>query len=96
MADEEATQRVFAAVREVINQWDPVGLHPGAFAPEDEYDPEVRDIAMFVTDAPRDVATLATRVFEVFTTWFGEDMAYCFPLEDCKVVAAKLIAALDR
>ncbi len=96
MSQEELIHPVFAAVREVINEWDPVGLHPGAFAPVDEYDPEVSDIVAFVGDASLSVATLGELVYEVFETWFGEDMTYCFPLEECENVALKLKQAVSK
>ncbi|MFI7106768.1 hypothetical protein ACIBK9_10710 [Nonomuraea sp. NPDC050227] len=39
--------QVAAAVRVLINQYDPEGLL-GMGAPEDEYDPEVRDLTALV------------------------------------------------
>ncbi|WDL96212.1 DUF1871 family protein [Alicyclobacillus sp. ALC3] len=96
MSQEELIHQSFAAVREVINEWDPVGLHPGAFAPVDEYDPEVSEIVAFVGDTSLSVGALGERVYKVFETWFGEDMTYCFPLEECENVAVKLKGAVSK
>jgi hypothetical protein len=56
----------FLRAREVINREDPVGLL-ALGAPEDEYDPEVRDLIS------RPTAVTRARVREVFLKWFGED-----------------------
>lgn len=55
----------FLAARAVVNREDPVGLlYVGA--PEDEYDPEVRDLVKGRT------AVTAEQVRGVFLRWFGE------------------------
>ena len=56
----------FLRAREVINREDPIGLL-ALGAPEDEYDPEVRDLMSRPTPVTR------ARVREVFLMWFGED-----------------------
>ena len=55
----------FLAARIVVNREDPVGLL-GMGAPEDEYDPEVRDLVKW-----REAVT-ADQVHAVFSRWFGE------------------------
>ena len=54
----------FLAARAVVNREDPVGLL-GVGAPEDEYDPEVRDLVKWRA------AVTAEQVRAVFLRWFG-------------------------
>jgi len=58
----------FLAARAVVNREDPVGLLSMG-APEDEYDPEVKDLVRW-----RKPVT-AERVGAVFLQWFGESGA---------------------
>lgn len=58
----------FLAARTAVNREDPIGLL-GMGAPEDEYDPEVRDLIK-----SRNVVT-AEQVSAVFLHWFGESGA---------------------
>jgi hypothetical protein len=55
----------FLAVRTVVNREDPIGLL-GMGAPEDEYDPEVRDLVKWRK------AVTAEQVGAIFMRWFGE------------------------
>jgi hypothetical protein len=55
----------FLAARIVVNREDPVGLL-GMDAPEDEYDPEVKDLVKWRG------AVTADQVRAVFLRWFGE------------------------
>ena len=55
----------FLTARTAVNREDPVGLL-GMGAPEDEYDPEVRDLVKW-----REAVT-ADQVRAVFLRWFGE------------------------
>ena len=55
----------FLTARTAVNREDPVGLL-GMGAPEDEYDPEVRDLVKWRK------AVKAEQVSAVFLRWFGE------------------------
>ena len=55
----------FLAARMVVNREDPVGLL-GLGAPEDEYDPEVRELVKWRK------AVTAEQVGTVLLRWFGE------------------------
>ena len=55
----------FLAARIVVNREDPVGLL-GMGAPEDEYDPEVKDLVKWHE------AVTADQVRAIFLRWFGE------------------------
>ena len=55
----------FLTARTAVNREDPVGLL-GMGAPEDEYDPEVRDLVKWRK------AVTAEQVSAVFLRWFGE------------------------
>jgi hypothetical protein len=71
MADPRTDRYVaaLAAVREVVNGLDPVGLIAGG-APEDEYGPEVADLVRLVMrPEPFDEET----VDAVWRRWFGDD-----------------------
>lgn len=56
----------FLRVRAVVNAVDPVGLI-ALGCPEDEYDPEVRDIVRLGE------RVTAEEVLNVFIRWFGDD-----------------------
>jgi hypothetical protein len=58
----------FLAARTVVNREDPVGLL-GIGAPEDEYEPEIRDLIKWRK------AVTAEQVSAVFLRWFGESGA---------------------
>ncbi|RVX47782.1 hypothetical protein EDD27_10733 [Nonomuraea polychroma] len=64
MRDDQVT----AAVRVLINQCDPEGLL-GMGAPEDEYDPEVRDLTALVCGEEE---ITAEAVGAVWNRWFNE------------------------
>jgi hypothetical protein len=55
----------FLAARIVVNREDPVGLL-GMGAPEDEYDPEVKDLVKWHEGVTAD------QVRAIFLRWFGE------------------------
>jgi hypothetical protein len=58
----------FLAARTVVNREDPVGLL-GIGAPEDEYEPEIRDLIKWRK------AVTAEQVSAVFLRWFRESGA---------------------
>lgn len=64
MSDDSDSALRLAAVRAVVNEQDPIGLLELG-APEDEYDPEVGDLAEL------EVPITAQEVIGVFLRWFG-------------------------
>jgi hypothetical protein len=71
----------FLAARAVVNREDPVGLLDVG-APEDEYDPEVRDLT-----ESREAVT-AEQVRAVFVRWFGASGA--MPPETAARIAGRI------
>lgn len=67
----KAYREALAAVREVINRIDPIGLIEMG-APEDEYDPEAADLVRLVM---RSDAFGEAEVDAVWRRWFGDDYA---------------------
>lgn len=60
----------YVIVKSVIDEWDPIGLlYLGC--PEDEYDPEIKDIVALLSNATS-VDELALIIREVFIKWFEE------------------------
>jgi hypothetical protein len=78
-----------AAVRVLINQYDPEGLL-GMRAPEDEYDPEVRDLTALVRGEEE---ITADTVGSVWNRWFNEVSEWCTRTSEQVNAAA---AALER
>ena len=77
----------FQQIREVINQWDPIGLlelNPI----EDEYDTEVREIEKAL-ESSLDVDSLAEAIKASFEKWFTDDFQR--PLSECKEIAVKIL-----
>jgi hypothetical protein len=81
--------RLTAAVRQVIDEWDPYGLLAGG-APLDEWDSE---IASLVAQAPRITSPTegALAVSRVFSSAFQPDG---FSPSDCAAVGDRLFAAV--
>lgn len=65
--------RLHAAVREILNREDPIGLI-GIGAPADEYDPELREILPKVKEC-KSVESLVTMIHAVFVKWFDKETA---------------------
>lgn len=70
----QAYREALAAVREVINRIDPIGLIEMG-APEDEYDPEAADLVCLVM---RSDAFGEAEVDAVWSRWFGDDYATAY------------------
>lgn len=69
-------------IKDIINEWDPIGLFP--MAPKDEYEDEINQITMMLQD--RDLS-----IEKIFTKSFGEDLFYAFTSKyRCREVAEKL------
>jgi Domain of unknown function (DUF1871) len=78
----------FNTIKEVINEWDPIGLLDDG-EPDDEYTPEIRDIVQLLTSI-KSVDELAVIIHKVFLKWFGEDstdLIEYYTIEKCKPVA---------
>jgi hypothetical protein len=64
----ETYDRAFVRLRELVNDWDPIGLISMG-CPEDEYDPEIAVLVRLVLGAgPID----QTAVDGVWIRWFGD------------------------
>jgi hypothetical protein len=74
----------YSSVKEVIDEWDPIGLL-GMGCPDDEYDPEIRDIIGLLSNI-KSVDDLAVGINKVFIKWFEEDLT----IEKCYPVALKI------
>jgi hypothetical protein len=74
----------YISVKEVIDEWDPIGLL-SMRCPDDEYDPEIRDIVRLLSDI-KSVDELAGGINKVFIKWFEEDLT----IEKCYPIALKI------
>ncbi|MGE5673724.1 MAG: DUF1871 family protein [Mycobacterium leprae] len=83
---EEDAPEVLDAIRTAVNDVDPVHLM-GFGAPDDEYDPEVTDLAEGLLSIGPDPEQLAAHAQEVFDRWFYPD---CVSAETCREIAARL------
>ena len=76
-------------IREIINEWDPIGLFP--FAPADEYDTEITEIERVIyKNKDISVEDLAEAIEEVFCRAFGDDVYVSNPQES-EIVARKIL-----
>ncbi|RSL28923.1 DUF1871 family protein [Salibacterium salarium] len=80
----------FIIVKEVINDWDPLGLLDMG-EPDDEYVPEIRDVVHLLSNI-KSVDELAVEIHKVFVKWFGEDLTDSieYTIEKCYPVALKI------
>ena len=89
--DEVVTERSLDSVREIINDWDPIGLFP--MAPDDEYEDEIRQIYEYVSDnANIGKKELATFISDTFIDVFGIDVFTASDI-DCQSVAEQILNA---
>jgi hypothetical protein len=75
-------------VKEVIDEWDPIGLL-GMGCPDDEYDPEIRDIVRLLSNI-KSVVELAEVIHNVFDKWFNSIDSIEYTFEKCYPVAIKI------
>lgn len=75
-------------IKQIIDRWDPIGLL--THAPEDEYDPEIREIKALL-DSGADVNALAEGIAQIFTHAFGSDV-FLRSRPECMSVAQKIVA----
>ncbi|RLQ84859.1 DUF1871 family protein [Planomicrobium sp. Y74] len=77
-------------VKSIIDDWDPIGLLDLG-CPEDEYDPEIRDIVALLPHV-KSVDELALSIRQVFMKWFEEFLS----IEKCQPVALKIWEAAKK
>ncbi len=76
-----------AAITLIINKWDPISLFP--YAPEDEYRSEISKIYLFIKENNGDLSGLGTRIFQIFTESFSEQV-FSGTIEQCEGVASDI------
>lgn len=81
--------KFFQIVKEVIDEWNPVDLL--SHTPEDEYEPEIRDIVSRLPTV-NFVDELAAVIHEIFIKWFGENsiIAEEYSIKKCYPLALKI------
>jgi len=65
-------RNLISVVKEAIDKCDPIGLL-NTGAPEDEYDPEIEEIAEKVANC-RNVEEIQNLIYETFVKWFDQDI----------------------
>ena len=74
-------------IRDVINEWDPIGLFP--CAPDDEYEIEIKNIEEELNKIKSE-KLLARAIYSIFINAFGEDV-FKKSLTECTVIARQLM-----
>lgn len=74
----------YTFIKKTIDEWDPISLLEMG-CPEDEYDPEIREIERLSYHA-KSVDELALGIRQVLIKWFDEYL----PIEKCYPVALKI------
>lgn len=74
-------------IKNVINNWDPIGLLE--FSPDDEYSHEINEIEKLVTKA-KDSDELAEGIYSVFHESFGDDI-FRNSKKDCITIARLIL-----
>jgi len=79
----------FQLVKEVIDEWDPIHLLPDA--PDDEYEPEIREIAEQLSTV-KSADELALAINKVFEYWFGVASMFAeeYTIKNCYPWALKI------
>lgn len=76
-------------IKDIINEWDPIGLFP--MAPKDEYEDEINQITMMLQDRDLSIEKIEENIEKIFTKSFGEDLFYAFTSKHkCREIAEKL------
>ena len=91
MEEVVATEHSIESVREIINDWDPIGLFP--MAPDDEYEDEIKKIYEYILDNT-DIGKkeLATFISNTFIELFGIDSFTASDI-DCLSIAEQILDA---
>ena len=58
-------------LQEIINKHDPVGLYPGAWTPDNEYDIEAKEVLLYNTQ--NNFVDFSDFVKNIFIKYFGEE-----------------------
>lgn len=74
-------------IKQVIDDWDPIGLH--SCAPDDEYIPEIEEIQNLLCRT-KNLDELAEGIFAVFMESFGEESFNKSKME-CRQIAQRLL-----
>ena len=77
-------------VRQIINNWDPIGLLSNA--PDDEYDSEIDAITRMAVCC-KNCIELAEGIYQVFVQSFGEDV-FCKTVSECEIIADEIFERL--
>lgn len=82
---------LYDTVKEIINNWDPIGLLP--YAPKDEYDKESATICYYIEEMKQKGGIkeqeLANMICSIFAINFGEDI-FKQSFEKCLEIALKI------
>jgi len=81
-----------AIVEEVINNWDPLNLFPGA--PKDEYKEEIDLITLLLKDT-NDIHNIAHGIRNIFIKSFGDDI-FNKNCDECFAIANFIIQKLQQ
>ncbi|WP_152394271.1 DUF1871 family protein [Paenibacillus guangzhouensis] len=82
---------LFTVVKEIIDNWDPIGLL-AIHCPDDEYESEIREIVTalsYTTNAEE----LASKINNILYQAFEEDFKKS---NDCNVIAHEILRALHE
>lgn len=91
MEETVVTEHSLECVRDIINDWDPIGLFP--MAPDDEYEDVIRQIYKYISDnADIGKKELATYISNTFIDLFGIDSFTASDI-DCLYVAEQILNA---
>lgn len=85
------TEHSLESVREIINDWDPIGLFP--MAPDDEYEYEIKKIYEYILDNVNiGKKELASYISSTFIELFGIDSFTASDI-DCLSIAEQILNA---
>lgn len=80
------------SIKQIIDEWDPIGL--SAISPTDEYNYEVEQIENYIRNNDNVTSErLAQEINSVFIHAFGEGI-YQSDTSQCRIIAQKIIKAL--
>ena len=77
-------------LKEIINDWDPINLFPGA--PNDEYDPEIIEIEGLLKYS-NEISDISVAIYSVFHKYFGN--IFIKSINDCDCIAKKILQELS-
>ena len=77
-------------LKEIINDWDPINLFPGA--PDDEYNPEIVEIEKSLRHL-NETNDISVAIHSVFCKYFGN--VFKESISDCNYIAKKILQELS-